>query len=97
MASGEKLIAWWVMVFEVPPPGNGVTTEISTAVGVEINPSGTAADNWVELIKVVARAELPHITFALFEKLVPVTIRVYAELPIPVIIGVIFVIVGAGR
>jgi hypothetical protein len=69
------------VVFDVPPPGLGVTTVTGNVPAVVSWAAGATAVNWVELRKVVATEVPLSCTADCGVKLVPVTVNVVSVLP----------------
>ena len=83
-----------VCTFEMPPPGNGLTT-VTAAVPVALTSDADIVAVSVELeIKVVERAEPLQFTTEPETKFVPFTVSVKSELPAIVEVGEMEVVVG---
>jgi hypothetical protein len=84
------------VLFEIPPPGLGVTTVTGKVPALVNCVAGITAVNWVELPKVVT-SEVPlSCTVDCGVKLVPVTVRIVSGLPASTAVGEIELRLGAG-
>ena len=82
--------------FEVPPPGEGLTTVTETVPAVAMSPADIAAVNCVPLTNVLARALPFHCTVEPETKFVPLTVSVNADPPAMALEGEAEAKVGPG-
>jgi hypothetical protein len=93
---GTGLFTVNVAAADVPPPGDGVSTEICAVPAVTMSEAGTTAVISVALTKVDANDVPPHCTIDPATNPEPLTCSVSAEPPVIALAGVIEVIEGAG-
>ena len=95
LRTGSGLMIVNVRAADVPPPGDGLTTEIANVPAVPSSVDGMTAESVVELIKAVTSGRLPNITVDPVAKLAPVRTMVLSPEPATTVLGVIPLSVGA--
>ncbi|MDD5547787.1 MAG: hypothetical protein PHN74_02755 [Candidatus Pacebacteria bacterium] len=86
-----------VCVFDIPPPGVGLKTEMyALEVAAVKSLANIVAVSWVEFTNVVALFEPLNLTVEPETKFVPLTVRANWESPSVLDIGEISVVVGTG-
>src|SRR5579871_1997163 len=85
-----------VRLLEAPPPGAGLTTVTAAVPGVAMSEAGTVAVNSVCETKVVVSGLPFQSTVELERKALPLTTRVKAGPPVPVLLGLMIESTGAG-
>jgi hypothetical protein len=93
-AGGDVTVS--VMLFDVPPPGVGLKTEIACEPTDVTSDASRAAVNEVAVPKVVTRSVPSRRTMAPLTKPLPVTVTVKAALPAAMLTGVIAAATGTG-
>ncbi len=76
-----------VIVFETPPPGDGLLTLTPAVPDVAISAAVIAAVNCPLLTKVVVRGDPFHCTLEVDMKLDPLTVRLKLAPPAAVLVG----------
>jgi len=94
--AGVGLLMVKVELFELPPPGAGLTTVMGTFPPAAISLAEIWAVSTVELLKVVVRMLPFHCTVEDEMKLLPFTVSVNAAPPAVALLGEIEVIAGMG-
>ncbi len=85
-----------VWVFDVPPPGVGLSTVTEAVPAIVMSVAGMDAAIWVGDIYVVVRFALFHCTTERLTKLLPVTVRVRVPPPAAAPEGLRRVMAGTG-
>ncbi len=96
LIAGTGLFTVKFTAFEVPPPGEGLTTVTETVPAVAMSPADIAAVNCVPLTNVLARALPFHCTVEPETKFVPLTVSVNADPPAMALEGEAEAKVGPG-
>ena len=96
LIAGVGLLMEKAKLFELPPPGAGLTTVIGTFPPPAISLAEICAVSTVELLKAVVRLLPFHCTVEDEMKLLPFTVSVNAAPPAMALLGEIEVIAGMG-